>query len=156
MPLTDELLAHCPYAPDAVFIDEIVEMDKQAGRIVLRVPTRADMPLVCHQRVHPTRHPAHMAGGLLIHITGMAGYVFGHEILGLRGADGWVVFGGALHDVRFHSLAFIGPPLFFEGQSIEVRRHEHKVGVRFQSRFTQNEKLVYEGEQTAVFVNTPD
>jgi hypothetical protein len=43
--LEAEFVADCPYAPEAILFDEIVEIDRGAGRIVARMPTHDRLPL---------------------------------------------------------------------------------------------------------------
>jgi hypothetical protein len=152
MPMDPEFLADCPYAPEGLLIDELLLCDHEASRVVCRMPTHADMPLTRSQRVDPVRHPRHVNGGLLLHVSGMAGMVHGYYILGLRYGDGWTGYGARAKDVRFKNLAPVGEPIDIDCRMLQVRRGAKNVVARYQYVMTQADKVVYESEQTAMFV----
>jgi len=135
--LDEGFVADCPYAPDAILFDEILELDRDAGRVVARMPTHEGLPLTDRQRVHPRRHPRHVSGALMVHLTGMLGFAHAYYVLGLRHADG------------------IGPPLRLECRATRVRRIQGSVYVRYAFRFEQEGKVVYESEQGAVWRCVP-
>ena len=107
-------VADCPYAPEAILFDEIVEVDREAGRVVARMPTHERLPLTDLQRVHPARHPRHVSGALMVHVTGMLGFTHAYFLLVLRHAEGWIGYGTHIHAARYGRLATIGPPLLLE------------------------------------------
>jgi len=153
MALDAAFLADCPYAPEGLFIDELVTLDREGhGRLVLRAPTHEELPLTSAQRVHPERHPRHVAGGLLLHLTGIAGFAHAYYVLGLRHAEGWIGYGARINSARFHNLAAVGPSLEIECAATQVRRGAARILVRYDFRFTQAGTLVYEGDQTAMFM----
>ena len=76
MALDPEFIADCPYGPEAVPIDEIVEINEEEGIIRAVMPTHAELPLTRDQRAHPVRHPRHVSGGFMVHLTGMLGFNF--------------------------------------------------------------------------------
>ena len=149
--LDPEFLADCPYLPEALFFDEILELDRDAGRLVARMPTHEKLPLTELQKAHPIRHPRHVSGGLLVHVTGMLGFVHAYYVLGLRHADGWIGYGAHIHKARYPSLARIGPPVLLEARGTEVRRIRGSLYVRYAFRFTQEGHVVYESEQGAIW-----
>src|SRR5579863_3606553 len=114
MPLDPAFVAACPYAPGGLLLDEVLEIDRGAGRVVARMPTHDDLPLTREQRAHPTRHPRHVSGGLMVHMTGMMGFVHAYYVLDLRHAEGWIGYGGRIHSARFRALARPGEPLVLE------------------------------------------
>ena len=132
-------------------IDEVLEVDRDASRVRVRMPTDGDLPITDTQRSHPTRHPAHVAGGLMVHMTGMVGFVHAYYVLDLRHADGWIGYGVAIHTARFIALASPGTPLILEGRATRVRNLRGQKFARYAFRFTQGETVVYEGDQTAVW-----
>jgi len=144
-------VADCPYAPEAILLDEILEVDRAAGRVVATMPTRADLPLTVHQRVHPERHPLHVAAGVMVHLTGMLGYAHAYFILELRKDDGWVGFGTNIQEARFGRLVTIGPPLRAECRGTHVRRLRENLYVKYAFRFEQEGTVVYESRQAAVW-----
>lgn len=152
MALDPEFLADCPYEPEAVPIDEIVEIDEVHGIIRARMPTRPDLPLTRHQRAHPVRHPRHVSGGFMVHLTGMLGFLHTYYVLGLRHADGWIGYGGRIYDARFAALATIGPPMDLELRSTKIRQRQSQVFARYEFRFTQEGNLIYTGDQAAMWM----
>ena len=87
MPLDPGFVADCPYGLDAIGIDEVVEIDTAAGIVRARMSTHPDLPLTRDQRAHPVRHPRHVSGGFMVHLTGMLGFMHTYYVLGLRHAD---------------------------------------------------------------------
>jgi hypothetical protein len=144
-------VADCPYAPDAILFDEIVAVDRDAGSVVARMPTRDDLPLTALQRTHPLRHPRHVSGALMVHVTGMLGFAHAYFVLDLRHADGWIGYGTHIHEARYGRLATIGPPLVLECRATGVRRIRGTIYVRYTFRFEQEDEVVYESEQGAVW-----
>ncbi|MEM7675797.1 MAG: hypothetical protein AAF449_07315, partial [Myxococcota bacterium] len=129
-------------------------VDRDAQLVRARLPTDQDLPITNTQRTHPERHPAHVAGGLMVHLSGIMGFVHAYYVLDLRHAAGWVGYGVRIHNVRFTSLAHLDTPLVLQAQSTRVRTIRSQKFVRYMFRFTQDETVVYEGDQTAVWQNT--
>ena len=151
MALDPAFVADCPYGPDGLLIDDIVEVDRAASRLVATMPTHADLPITRDQRADPLRHPRHVSGGLMIHVTGMVGFAHGYHVLDLRHADGWIGYGTHIHEARFRKMARIGPPLVLACTATSVRRIRGALVVRYSFEFTQEGDAVYEGDQTAMF-----
>jgi 3-hydroxymyristoyl/3-hydroxydecanoyl-(acyl carrier protein) dehydratase len=151
MTLDPEFVADCPYGPGGLLLDEILEIDRAAGRVVARMPTHDELPLTREQRAHPTRHPQHVSGGLMVHMTGMVAFVHAYYVLGLKHSEGWIGYGGRIHSARFRALARPGEPLVLECRAKQVRRMPNSVLARYDFRFLQTDKLVYEGDQTALW-----
>ncbi len=152
MALDPDFVADCPYAPGAICIDELVEVDKEAGIVRARMTTRPDLPLTRDQRAHPLRHPRHVSGGLMIHLTGILGFMHTYYCLGLHHADGWIGYGGRIYDARFAALAKMGPPLDMELRATKIRKRETQVFGRYEFRFTQEGILIYQGDQAAMWM----
>lgn len=152
MPAIDPaFLADCPYGPGGLLIDEVLRVDREASRVVARMPTHDDLPLTREQRADPVRHPRHVSGGLMVHMTGMVAFVHAYYVLDLRHADGWIGYGGRIHAARFKALARPGEPLELECKATQLRRTPTSVLGRYDFRFTQAGTLVYEGDQTALW-----
>lgn len=149
--LDPRFVADCPYAAEAILFDEILELDAEAGRLVARMPTHDRLPLTDLQRAHPVRHPRHVSGALMVHLTAMLGFAHAYFVLGLRHAEGWIGYGTHIQAARYGSLARIGPPLVLECRATQVRRIRGSLYVRYAFRFEQEEALVYESEQGAVW-----
>jgi len=152
VPLDPQVLDDCPYGPGGLLIDEVLEVDRERGLVVARMPTARELPLTREQRNHPVRHPPHLNGGLLVHMTGMLGFVHAWYVLGLRHREGWIGYGARIHSARFHGLARPGEPLVLRGWSTQVRRGEGRVLARYRFEFSQGPELVYEGDQTAMWL----
>jgi hypothetical protein len=157
MPLDPEFLADCPYGPDGLLLDEILHVDAELGIVRARMPTFDELPLTRTQRAHPVRHPRHVSGGLMVHMTGMMGFVHGYYVLGLRHAEGWIGYGAKIHSARFKALAPPGAPMVLECRASQVRRGDTSVFARYAFTFTQViggvETVVYEGDQSAFWTN---
>lgn len=152
MPLDPDFLADCPYGPEALLLDELLEVNHELSLVRVRMPTSEDLPLTRDQRAHPVRHPRHVAGGLMVHMTGMVGFAHAWFILGLRHRDGWIGYGAKINSARFHHLAPPGEPLVLECKATQLRQGSRRVFARYALRFTQGDKLVYEGDQTAMWM----
>jgi hypothetical protein len=152
MPLDPDFVADCLYGPEAILIDEVLEVDAAAGRVRARMPTHDRLPLTSAQRIDELRHPRHVSGGLMVHMTGVMGFVHFYYVLGLRIRDGWTGFGVRIQNARFRALARPGEPLILEATALRVRRLGTRIFVSYRLRFAQNERLVYEGEQTALWL----
>jgi 3-hydroxymyristoyl/3-hydroxydecanoyl-(acyl carrier protein) dehydratase len=151
MPLDPAFVADCPYGPEGLLIDEILEIRKEDGFVAALMPTHDDLPLTCTQRVHPVRHPRHVSGGLMVHMTGMVAFVHAYYVLELRHADGWVGYGARIRSARFHALARPGEPLRLTCKPTQLRRGDKTVLARYSFEFFQGDTLVYDGDQTALW-----
>lgn len=153
MPLDPDFLADSPYGPEGLLIDEVLLVDRENQLVRARMPTSDDLPLTRTQRAHPLRHPRHVSGGLMVHMTGMMGFVHAYYLLGLRHADGWIGYGAKINSARFKALARPGEPLVLECKAMQVRRGDTSVFGRYTFTFTQQQEgkdvVVYEGDQSA-------
>ena len=107
----EAFLADLPYAPDVLFFDRILDIDRDKSSVTCRMPTNVPLPLTESQRAHPTRHPKHVAGAVMVHATGMLGFVHAYHLLGLRHHAGWVGYGTHIHRVVFRKLVEPGAPI---------------------------------------------
>jgi len=146
-----EFVADCPYAPGGLLLDAILEVDAEKSRVVARMPTHDDLPLTREQRAHPVRHPRHVSGGLMVHMTGMVAFAHAYYVLGLKHSEGWIGYGGRIHAARFRALARPGEPMILECVAKQVRKMSASVLARYDFRFEQAGTLVYEGDQTALW-----
>src|SRR5204862_4982910 len=80
----DRFLSTMPYDPSAFLIDEILEVDAAAKRVRARLTTAKPLPLVAEQRGDPAIHPRHLAGPVLVQLTGMLGMVHAYFLHGVR------------------------------------------------------------------------
>ena len=137
MPLDPAFVEDCPYSPEALLLEEILVIDKEKGRVVAQMPVHAELPITIHQKVHPVRHPRHMSGGLMVHMTGMMGFVHAYFVLGLRHHDGWRGYGAKIHEARVTALATPGTPLTLEAVVVRSRRIRDSIMVRYKFEFRQ-------------------
>lgn len=152
MPIEQAFIDDCPYAPGGMLLDEVLVIDREKSLVRVRMPTHDDLPITREQRVHPLKHPRHVSGGLMVHMTGMAGFVHAYYVFDLRHADGWIGYGGRIHDARYKSLAIPGVPIEIECQTTKVRRGSKRIVARYDLRFYQGTSLVYVGDQTAMWL----
>ena len=161
MPLEPAFVADCPYGPEGLLIDELLLVDRDAQIVRGRMPTSDDQPLTSAQRAHPLRHPRHVSGGLMVHMTGMMGFVHAYYLLDLRHESGWIGYGARIHSARFRALAPPGEPLILECKGLQTRRGDTSVFAKYAFTFTQRQKnqgksedvVVYDGEQSAFWTN---
>jgi len=152
MAMDPDFAADCPYGADGLLIDEILEVDVAGGRVVARFPTSPNLPLVAAQRVHPVKHPRHVAAGLMIHLTGIMGYAHAYYLEGLRHADGWVGYGVRIKQARFHKLAHTDAPMTVSVTGPPSRRIGDKRFGHYTFEFHQQGALVYDGVQSAMWL----
>lgn len=149
--LDPEFVADCPYLPEGLLIDEILSIDRETGTVVCQMPVHDDLPLTRAQRVHPVKHPRHLSGGLMVHMTGMVGFVHAYYVLGLRHADGWIGYGAKIHEARFLALARPGTPVVLKGWPTRSRKMNDSIMCRYSFEFRQGETVIYTGDQTAMW-----
>jgi hypothetical protein len=149
--LDPAFLDDCPYLPSGLLIDAIVGVDRERSEVVARMPTRDDLPLTRDQRADPARHPRHINGGLMIHASGIVGFAHAYHVLDLRHRDGWIGYGSHIHGGRFRKMGTIGPPMLLSCRATSVRRIGAAIVARYQMRFTQEDAVVYEGDQSAIW-----
>jgi hypothetical protein len=151
MALDPAFVSDCPYGPGGLLIDDILEIDRENSFVRARMPTHADLPLTREQRVHELLHPRHVSGGLMVHMTGMLGFVHAYYVLDMRHADGWIGYGVRINDARFHAIARPGAPLEMECRATRVRKSPKSVFARYEFKFAQARELVYTSDQTAMW-----
>jgi hypothetical protein len=156
MPIDPAFVADCPYGPGGLLLDEILEIDAAKDRVVGRMPTFDELPLTREQRAHPVRHPRHVSGGLMVHMTGIIAFVHAYYLLGLRHAEGWVGYGAKIHGARFRALAPPGAPMILACTATQKRVTDTSVFARYAFEFSQGKKIVYEGDQSALWTRVAE
>jgi len=151
----DAFLADLPYHPDVLLFDQLLEVDREKRLVRCRMPTRDDLPITRSQRAHPVLHPRHVSGGLMVHATGMLGFVHAYYVHGLRHHEGWIGYGTHLHDVVFRKLVVPGAPIEATCTALRDRAWGGKRLVRYRLEFRHEGDVCYEGEQTAVWLRAP-
>jgi hypothetical protein len=143
-----------PYGPDVLFFDTLLEIDAEKDRLVCRMPTNVPMPFTSSQRAHDVRHPSHVAGAVMVHATGMMGFVHAYYLLGLRHSEGWIGYGTHIHRVVFRKLVRPGSPIDATLQITKKRLGRSRHILRYEFEFRHEGDVCYEGDQSAVWVNT--
>ena len=153
-PFDDAFLADLPYSPEVLFLDRLLSVDATASRVVCRMPTDVPLPLTDSQRADPVRHPRHVAGAIMVHASGMLGFVHAYHLLDVRHRDGWIGYGTHLNRVVFRKLVSPGEPIVAYCTATRVRRGKTRHFVRYSFEYYHEGKLCYEGDQSAFWVNT--
>ncbi len=138
------------YEPDAFLIDEVVALDSEERRVEARMETDRPLPYTALQRVSES-HPAHVAAAEMLMLTGNLGFLHAWFFHGCRWDEGWVGFGNRIHRADFKDLARIGEPLRLESREARTRAGERRVVLRMEFHFWQDDRLVYRGDQSAMF-----
>jgi hypothetical protein len=151
-PFDAEFLADLPYDPSVLCFDELLEVDAEKSLVRCRMPTDRPMPLVDAQRAHPRLHPRHVAGGLMVHASGMLAFVHAYCLFGLRHHAGWIGYGTHLHRVVFRKLVKPGTPIDATCVATRTRFGRKRHMIRYSFAFRHEGALCYEGDQTAVWM----
>ncbi|HVP27567.1 MAG TPA: hypothetical protein VMW35_00225 [Myxococcota bacterium] len=138
------------YREPAFLVDEIVAVDRAGHAIEALLDTTRPLPFASQQRVD-ANHPAHVAAGEMLMVTGGLGCLSAWLFHGVRWDQGWSGFGNRVHRADFKSLARIGPPLRLHARETQWRDGPKRVVIRYEFRFEQEGRVVYVGDQSAMF-----
>lgn len=147
----DQFFKGLPYLREGFFLDRLIEADSEKRQITCELDTRKPFPLVLEQKHHEVLHPPHLPGAVIIHLTGMVGLAAAQIFLGIRYDQGWSGYGSRIHRGDFKRIVRLGPPLRLECRITDVRRRSNIVIVRYALNFSQEKRLAYRGDQTAVY-----
>jgi len=148
-----DFLADLPYDPEVLLFDRLLEVDREVSRVVCSMPTPDSLPFTRSQRAHPVLHPRHVAGAVMIHATGMLGFVHAYHVLGLRHRKGWVGYGTHVHSAAFRKLVPPGAPIRATCTATKIRSGKTRHLTRYSFRFEHEGDVCYEGDQTAMWMN---
>ena len=151
-PFEQAFLDDCPYDPEVLFVDRLLEVDREQSIVRCSWPTDDGMVLSRSQRVHETRHPRHVAGALMVHVTGMLGFVHAYHVLGLRHSEGWVGYGTHLHHAVFRKLVTPGDRIECECRAMRTRLGKVRHFVRYAFVLRHDGEICYESEQSAIWL----
>lgn len=143
------------YAQPAILFDRIVAIEVDEQRLVAQRSPTAPLPIAQWQRGDPARHPRHVSAAELLMMTGTLGCLAAWCFHGCRWDEGWIGFGNRIHRADFRELAAQDRPLDLECRTTRSRQGARRVMCRFAFTFTQGEKVVYTGDQSAIFVLDP-
>jgi hypothetical protein len=141
------------YEDGAFLVDEVRRLDADERVIVARMDTLRPLPISALQRTSEN-HPAHVSAAELLQATGSLGCMHAWFFYGCRWDEGWAGFGNRIHRADFKELAHLGPPLELNSRETRSRVGKERVVLRYEFRFTQQDRLVYAGDQTAMFVKS--
>jgi hypothetical protein len=147
----DRFLETFLYTRAGFLVDEVTRLDREAHEIEALLDTERPLPMADLQRVD-AEHPAHVAGPELVMATGSLGCMHAWFFHGCRWDEGWVGFGNRIHRAAFKSLARRGPPLHMHSRETRARTGAQRVLIRYEFHFRQEGRLVYVGDQTAMFL----
>ncbi|MDH3214235.1 MAG: hypothetical protein OEM05_17290 [Myxococcales bacterium] len=143
------------YREEAFLIDEVLHFDPERRRLGARMDTTRPLPVARLQR-NDDLHPPHVSAAELLMATGSLGFMHAWFFHGCRWDEGWSGFGTRIHRAAFKSLARIGPPLALESSETRARVGPRRVVLRIDFRFRQERRVVYVGDQSAMFVKDRD
>lgn len=155
-PFDADFLADLPYDPEVLFFDELSAIDEEKSLVRCRMPTDRPLPLTTSQRAHPLRHPSHVAGAVMVHATGMLGFVHAYYLMGLRHREGWVGYGTHIHRVVFRKLVSPGAPIDATCTMTKIRKGNTRWLARYSFELRHEGAVCYEGDQTAVWMKVAD
>jgi len=148
----DRFISTFLYSREAFLIDEVLRIDSSQREIEARMDTTRPLPVARYQVGDPGSHPRHVSAPDLVLLTGNLGCLHAYFLHGCRWDEGWVGFGNRIHRADFRSLVMIGPPLRLHSKETKTREGPKRVVLRYEFRFWQEERLVYFGDQSAIFV----
>lgn len=150
-------LADLPYDPSVLFFDELTAIENDGDLLRCRMPTAQVMPITSAQRAHPLRHPQHVAGAVMVHATGMLGFVHAYYVLGLRHHQGWIGYGTHIHRVVFRKLVTPGPaPIEAVCTITKKRIGKARCFLRYAFEFRHEGQVCYEGDQSAMWLKVDE
>jgi hypothetical protein len=149
-----DFLADCPYDPEVLLLDELLEVDRERSLVRCRMVTDLPLPLTSSQRAHPVHHPRHIAGGLIVHATASLGFVHAYYVLGLRHHEGWIGYGTHIHKASFRRLISPGEEVEATCVATRVRLGETRHIVRYTFELRSSDGRCYHGDQSAIWVRT--
>jgi hypothetical protein len=130
----------------------VLRLDREQREIEARTDTTRHLPVARYQTGDPGVHPRHVSAPDLLLLTGNLGCLHAYFLHGCRWDEGWVGFGNRIHRADFRSLVTIGPPLLLHSKETRAREGSRRVVLRYEFRFWQEGRLVYFGDQSAIFV----
>lgn len=150
MPLPDDFADESLYTPDAWYVHDLLELDRDAGRLVAGIDTTRLGPLVDAQRRWPG-HDKHFPGAIAIQVTGTLGQLHAVYVMDLRPTRGWVGFGTHIKSARFPRMGRIGPPVEAELVATRTRQLRGTWFIDYAFCFRQEGAVIYQSTQTAAW-----
>jgi hypothetical protein len=148
MALPEDFEKECLYRPSSWFVHDLISVNEKA--VVAHTDTTRLGELVSSQNDIPG-HPLHVPGAVMVQITGTLGNLHAVYGLGLRVSEGWVGFGTHVRGARFPSIGKIGPGMEVALEAQRVRRIRGRWFVEYRFTYTQEGRVIYESEQSAIW-----
>jgi 3-hydroxymyristoyl/3-hydroxydecanoyl-(acyl carrier protein) dehydratase len=151
-PFAQAFLDDLPYDPDMMLFDRLEQLDVEKSMVRCRWATAADQPITRLQRNHAVLHPPHVAGALMVHATGILGFIHAYHVLGLRHQEGWIGYGTHMHSAVFRKMVVPGEPI--DATCIATRSRIGKVRhfLRYAFEFRHDGDVCYKSEQSAMWL----
>jgi hypothetical protein len=146
-----ELLDDMLYEPGPYMLRSLLELDPEQSLVRLAFGSAREQPITASQRVDAI-HPAHVAGALLVHLTGAAGFVHAYYLLGLRHRDGWVGYGTHIHRAVFRRLMTPGEEFEMSCRATRIRPGRDRYMVRYDLEVRSDGARCYQGDQSAAWM----
>lgn len=143
------------YRDEAFLVDRVTAVLTEEKTLRARLETTRAFPYARLQR-NDAHHPPHVAGADFIAITGSLGCLHAWLFYGVRWDEGWTGFGNRIHRADFKKLAHLGPPLELGSRETRARVGERRIMLRLEFEFRQRGDVVYRGDQSAMFLKSPD
>lgn len=147
----ENFVANALYTPEAWFLHELLEVDREGGRVVAQMDTTQLGELVAAQRTE-TGHARHVPAACVIQSTGVLGNVHSQLILGLAPEEGWYGYGTRIREARFHKMGVIGPPVIATLVADRTRCRRGTWFCEYSFTYTQDGELFYTSSQSAVWL----
>jgi hypothetical protein len=143
------------YREEGFLVDDVLDVNADERSVHARLDTGKPLPYTRLQRTGP-HHPAHVAAAEMLALTGSLGCLHAWFFHGVRWDEGWTGFGNRIHRADFKQLARVGPPLELHSRETRTRTGSRRLVIRYEFRFEQEDRHVYQGDQTAMFLKEPD
>jgi len=150
MPFPDDFEDECLYEKSCWFLHDVLEIDREAHRVVGWLDTTRIGSLVEGQIDWPG-HDKHLPGAVAIQMTGTLANLHAVYCMDLRPSSGWVGFGTHIKNGRFPRLGRIGPPVIARAEATRRRMIRGTWFVDYAFRYEQEDELVYESLQVAAW-----
>jgi hypothetical protein len=129
-------------------VSRVIPGPIEAGEIEARLDTTRVLPFAAAQRT-ADNHPVHVSAAEIVMVTGSLGCRHAFFFHGCGWDEGG--FGNRIHRADFKSLARVSPPLELFSREARSRVGARRVVIWYEFRFSQEDRLVYVGDQSAMF-----
>jgi len=155
MAFPDDFESECLYARPHWYLHDVLEIDREAHRVVGWLDTARIGALVDAQIAWPG-HEKHLPGAVAIQMTGTLANLHAVYCMDLRPSQGWVGYGTHIKSGRFPRLGRIGPPVIATAEATRRRMIRGTWFIDYAFRYEQEDALVYESIQVAAWGRAPE